>query len=119
MSFVEPSRSRSEFPEVQSGLDPWSRAELPAPPAPKGLRWIATVGPGVIVLGHSIGSGEFLLGTFLACVAVLLVGTRIERTLEILNWILLTAILGGFLVLAFLFVGARDVGRRGRRVLRL
>jgi hypothetical protein len=205
MSFVEPGRPRSEFPEVRSGLDPWSRSELPTPPTPKGLRWIGTVGPGVIVLGLSIGSGEFLLGpaafvkyglallwvtlvavflqtvfntelmrytlatgepaltgfmrtrpsstmwawfyavlafpigasawagnaagaifflftgrlagpadsnavyaigvgTFLACVAVLLIGTRIERTLEVLNWILLTAILGGFLLLAFLFV---------------
>ena len=26
----EEHRQRSEFPEVQSGLDPWSRAELPA-----------------------------------------------------------------------------------------
>lgn len=32
------------------------------PPAPKGLGWLGVVGPGVIVLGLSIGSGEFLLG---------------------------------------------------------
>jgi hypothetical protein len=38
------------------------RADLPAAPAPKGLGWLAAVGPGVIVLGVSIGSGEFLLG---------------------------------------------------------
>jgi hypothetical protein len=43
-------------------LPPWTRAELPAPPAPKGLGWLAVCGPGVIVLGLSIGSGEFLLG---------------------------------------------------------
>src|SRR5258705_13648845 len=49
-------------PEARSGLDPWVRATLPAPPAPKGLGWVATVGPGVIVLGLSIGGGEFLLG---------------------------------------------------------
>ena len=29
---------------------------------PKGLGWLGVVGPGVIVLGVSIGSGEFLLG---------------------------------------------------------
>src|SRR5262245_31475863 len=45
-----------------SGLDPWEQAELPPAPTPKGLAWLGVVGPGVIVLGSSIGSGEFLLG---------------------------------------------------------
>ena len=49
-------------PESRSGLEPWSRAELPEPPRPKGLQWMGVVGPGVIVLGASIGSGEYLLG---------------------------------------------------------
>ena len=48
--------------ETRTGLDPWVRAEMPAPPMPKGLGWLAVVGPGVIVLGAAIGSGEFLLG---------------------------------------------------------
>jgi len=193
-------------PEARSGLDPWVPSTLPAPPAPKGLQWIGVVGPGVIVLGMSIGSGEFLLGpavfvryglsllwvsavaillqtvfnlevmrytlatgepvftgfmrtrpsstawawvyatlyflqvgwpawagtaaaaifflgarrlagpddataiyligvgTFLACVAVLSVGRRIERTLELLNWVMVVCILGGFVVLAALLV---------------
>jgi hypothetical protein len=184
------------------------RAELPAPPTPKGLGWLGVVGPGVIVLGVSIGSGEFLLGpavfvrhglsllwvttiavllqtvfntevmrytlatgepvftgfmrtrpsstgwawvyaalyflqvgwpawagtaagaifflfarrlagpgdtaaiyyigvsTFLICVGVLSIGRRIERTLELLNWVLIVSILGGFLVLAVVFVPA-------------
>jgi hypothetical protein len=43
-------------------LAPWSRADLPEPPVPRGLQWIGVCGPGVIVLGMSIGSGEFLLG---------------------------------------------------------
>ena len=192
--------------EARSGLDPWTPAQLPAPPVPKGLSWIGVVGPGVIVLGLSIGSGEFLLGptafvrhgltllwvttvavflqtvfntevvrytlatgepaftgfmrtrpgasfwawfysilyflqsgwpawagtaagaifylfagqlatpadrdvvymigvgTFLATVCVLLIGSRIERTLEILNWVLVICILGGFLTLALMFV---------------
>ena len=194
--------------EARSGLDPWVRADLPAPPTPKGLGWLGVVGPGVIVLGVSIGSGEFLLGpavfvrhglsllwvttvavllqtvfntevmrytlatgepvftgfmrtrpsstgwawvyaalyflqvgwpawagtaagaifflfarrlagpgdaaaiyyigvsTFLICVGVLSIGRRIERTLEVLNWVLIVSILGGFLVLAVFFVPA-------------
>ena len=194
--------------QSRSGLDPWVSAELPAPPAPRGLGWIGVVGPGVIVLGLSIGTGEFLLGpavfvrhglallwvtgiaiflqtvfntevmrytvatgepvvtgfmrtrpsaaawawfyallyflqvgwpawaanaagamfflgtqqlagpaddamvygigigTFLACVAVLLVGRRIERTLELVNWVMVACILGSFLVLAAVFVPA-------------
>ncbi len=185
------------------------RAELPPPPLPRGLGWVGVVGPGVIVLGISIGSGEFLLGpaafvrhglsllwvtgaaiflqtvfntelmrytvatgepvftgfmrtppsargwacfytvlyvlqvgwpawaanaagaifflaarrvagpadaaavyligvgTFLACVGILLVGRRIARTLELLNWLLIAGILGSFLVLAALFVPLR------------
>jgi hypothetical protein len=192
--------------ESRSGLEPWSHADLPAPPAPRGLGWLAAVGPGVIVLGLSIGSGEFLLGpaafvryglpllwvagvavflqtvfnmelmrytmatgepaftgfmrtrphatfwawaytvlyilqfgwpawagtaagaifflaggkppapadrdivyligvgTFLLCVLILLIGRRIERTLELLNWVLITVILTAFVVLAVLLV---------------
>ena len=48
--------------EVRSGLDPWDRADLPVPPAPQGFRWFKAVGPGVIVLGISVGSGKFPLG---------------------------------------------------------
>jgi hypothetical protein len=49
-------------PESRSGLDPWRRAELPEAPRPRGIGWFAAVGPGVIVLGGAIGSGEFLVG---------------------------------------------------------
>lgn len=194
-------------------LQPWQRADLPEPPMPKGLSWIGVCGPGVIVLGLSIGSGEFLLGpatfvkyglsllwvtvvavffqtifntelmrytvatgepvvtgfmrtrpgstfwawfyallyflqigwpawaataagaifflfagrlaappadataiyligvgTFLACVLLLLLGKRIARTLELLNWILVTVILGGFLALSLIYVPAGTWG---------
>ena len=179
---------------------------MPVPPSPTGLGWFAVVGPGVIVLGTAIGSGEFLLGpavfvryglsllwvtvlatvlqtifntevmrytvatgepvftgfmrtrpsstmwawiyvtlyflqfgwpafaataagavfflfqgqlpaasdsstiyfigvgTFLACAAVLSFGRRIERTLEILNWVLVVCILSVFLLMAVVFV---------------
>jgi Mn2+/Fe2+ NRAMP family transporter len=192
--------------EARSGIQPWHRANMPVPPAPTGLGWLGVVGPGVIVLGSAIGSGEFLLGpavfvryglsllwitvvatvlqtifntevmrytlatgepvftgfmrtrpsstmwawvyvtlyllqfgwpafaataagaifflvqgqlpapsdsatiyyigvgTFLACAAVLCFGRRIERTLEMLNWVLVGCILSGFFVLALLFV---------------
>ena len=194
--------------EARSGLSPWALAELPEPPKPRGLGWVSVVGPGVIVLGVSIGSGEFLLGPavfvrhgltllwvttvavvlqalfnlevmrytlatgepvftgfmrtrpsstiwavvytvlyllqhgwpvfagtaagalfflvarrlpgpadsgaiyaigvgmFLAVVFFLLIGRRIVRTLEVLNWILVATTLGGFLILALMFVPA-------------
>jgi hypothetical protein len=195
--------------EVETNRD-WQLAELPVPPRPQGLGWLKAVGPGVIALGVSIGSGEFLLGpatfvqhgfsllwvvliaivfqtifntevmrytlatgepvfsgfmrtrpsstlwawvyvalyflqvgwpawagtaaaamfylvvqrlpdasadatttyvigvaAFLAVVVILSVGKRIEHTLEILNWILVTTTIGGFLVLAVVFVPAQ------------
>ena len=193
-------------PEAASGLPAWTAAELPEPPNPRGIQWLGVVGPGVIVLGLSIGSGEFILGpatfvkhglsllwvtlvaialqtvfnlelmrytvatgepvftgfmrtrpsakvwavfyaglyflqagwpawaataagavfflferrmataadastvyyigcaSFFLCVLVLLLGRRIERTLELLNWVLVACILGSFLVLALVFV---------------
>ena len=47
------------------------------------------------------------VGTFLACVAILSFGRRIERTLELLNWVLVAAILGSFLILSIMFVPLR------------
>lgn len=198
--------SSHEAPEARSGLDPWQRKDMPVPPMPRGLGWMAVVGPGVIVLGASIGSGEFLLGpavfvrhglsllwvtgiaiflqtifntelmrytlatgepaftgfmrtrpnstmwawiysglyflqvgwpawagnaagaifflfarrlatpedastvyyigvcAFLVCVAILLFGKRIERTLELFNWVLVICIISSFIVLALMFV---------------
>ncbi len=48
--------------EARTGLDPWGKGELPAPPDTSGLKILKVVGPGAIVLGASIGSGEWLLG---------------------------------------------------------
>jgi hypothetical protein len=47
------------------------------------------------------------VATFLVCVAILSFGRRIEKTLELLNWVLIAAILGSFLVLALVFVPSR------------
>ena len=207
-------------PEARTGLAPWRVGELPHAPRPRGLGWFSAIGPGVIVLGVSIGSGEFLLGPaafvkyglsllwvvgvaallqtllnvelmrytmatgepiftgfmrtrphatfwawfyaalyflqmgwpgwagaaagavfflfakrlpvagesgtvyaigvalFLLCGAVLMIGRRIERTLELLNWIMVALIIGGLGLLALLFVplstwGAAVVGFAG------
>ena len=198
--------------EARSGLDAWRNAELPPAPEPKGFGWFAAVGPGVIILGAAIGSGEFLVGPaamvkygltmlwvvgiavtlqtllnlelmrytmatgepvftgfmrtrpnstfwawfyvilyilqmgwpgwagtaagaafflfarrlpgpeetgivyaigvglFLVCGLILLVGRRIERTLELLNWVLVTIILVGLGALAIMFVPAATWG---------
>src|SRR5262245_6525449 len=192
--------------EARSGLDPWRIDELPHAPRPRGLGWFSAIGPGVIALGVSIGSGECLfgpaafvkyglsllwvvgvaallqtllnvelmrytmatgepivsglmgtkphatfglkylpvlyflqmgwpgwagaaagavfflfakrlptsgeagvvygigVGLFLLCGLILLVGRRIERTLEFLNWIMVAVIIGGMGTLALMFV---------------
>lgn len=202
------SQSPSPAPEAQSGLDPWRIDELPPAPVPRGFGWFSAVGPGVIALGVSIGSGEFLLGPaafvkyglsllwvvgvaallqtllnlevmrytlatgepvftgfmrtrphstfwawfysilfflqmgwpgwagaaagalfflwakrlpggaetgtvyligvglFLMCGLILMIGRRIERTLEYLNWIMVSLIIGGLGLLALMFVPA-------------
>ena len=55
------------------------------------------------------------VAAFLGCVAILTVGRRIERTLEILNWVLVVTILGGFFILTLLFAPGARVARGGRR----
>jgi hypothetical protein len=58
-------------------------------------------GDGDVNTIYSIG-----VAAFLVCTGILSVGKRVERTLELLNWVLVAAILGGFLVLAVVFVPA-------------
>jgi hypothetical protein len=42
---------------------PWESAQLPPPPALKGWRlWVGLVGPGIVLAGTAIGSGEWLFG---------------------------------------------------------
>ena len=56
--------------------------------------------------GLEQGNQVYLIGvgTFVLCAGILLFGKRIERTLEILNWVLVVVIIGGFLILAAIFV---------------
>ena len=62
-------------------------------------------GPGQETIVYLIG-----VGTFALCIGILLFGRRIERTLELLNWVLVAAIIGGFLILAAIFVSAETWG---------
>jgi hypothetical protein len=63
-------------------------------------------GPGDATTVYLIG-----VGAFLACVGLLLFGRRIERTLEILNWVLVTGILGTLFVMCLMFArGDRWLG---------
>ena len=55
--------------------------------------------------------------TFLACAGLLLIGRRIERTLELLNWVLVRDILGGFPGARAALRSGADVARRRRRAL--
>jgi hypothetical protein len=59
-------------------------------------------GPGDGDAVYAIG-----VGTFLLCVSLLVAGRRVERTLEWLNWILVTCTLGGFVVIALWSGSAR------------
>jgi hypothetical protein len=50
------------------------------------------------------------VGAFLTCIAILLLGRRIARTLELLNWALVAVIIGGFFVLGLIYVPAGTWG---------
>ena len=43
-------------------LPPWDVGALPPPPAGGWRIWVGLLGPGVVMAGTSIGSGEWLLG---------------------------------------------------------
>src|SRR5262249_9113312 len=50
-------------PKVEAGaLPPWDVGQLPPPPMAGWRLWVALLGPGVVLAGTSIGSGEWLLG---------------------------------------------------------
>jgi hypothetical protein len=55
----------------------------------------------------------YLIGVcgFLLCGAILMVGRRIERTLELLNWLLLVMVMSGLGLLVALFVSGGTWGR--------
>ena len=62
---VEPSLASENIDggrEAGRYLPEWTRGDLPTPP-PGGWRlWVGLIGPGVVLAGTSIGSGEWLFG---------------------------------------------------------
>jgi hypothetical protein len=48
--------------EAGKFLAPWQKGNLPDPPRPGWRLWIGLVGPGIVLAGTSIGSGEWLFG---------------------------------------------------------
>jgi hypothetical protein len=62
-----PSETVSALPHsdltVPAGrLPPWRVDQLPEPPRPGWRLWVGLIGPGVVLAGTSIGSGEWLFG---------------------------------------------------------
>ena len=53
-----------DAPVVKAGryLPPWQKDDLPDPPRPGWRLWIGLIGPGIVLAGTSIGSGEWLFG---------------------------------------------------------
>src|SRR5437899_3255088 len=43
-------------------LQPWTVGELPPSPPQGWRRWLSVIGPGVLLAGASIGTGEWLFG---------------------------------------------------------
>ncbi len=88
---VSPSGQR-DGAVLAGELPPWEEAELPAPPPFTFGNVLAIIGPGAILLGTSIGSGEWLLGP-----------ATVARYGLALFWIVtLSAILQVFLNMEFL-----------------
>lgn len=74
-----------------------------------GAMFFAGAGRLPIAADHDL---VFLCGVviYLLCFGILLFGRRIERTLEVMNWVLITIIMSGLLVLAVAF-GAGEAWR--------
>jgi hypothetical protein len=43
-------------------LPHWTKGDLPSPPRAGWRLWIGLIGPGIVLAGTSIGSGEWLFG---------------------------------------------------------
>jgi hypothetical protein len=63
MALSKNDRSCAPSPRVSAGLlPPWDVGELPQPPKIGWRTGLALVGPGIVLAGTSIGSGEWLFG---------------------------------------------------------
>jgi hypothetical protein len=62
MPGLTPQSSETDATVPGGMLAPWKVGQLPAPPRPGWRLWIGLLGPGVVLAGTSIGSGEWLFG---------------------------------------------------------
>ena len=63
MPHINPSSHEETSPNVAAGaLAPWDVGELPQPPKIGWRTGLALIGPGIVLAGTSIGSGEWLFG---------------------------------------------------------
>jgi hypothetical protein len=63
MSTTNTATAAPDAPTVAAGaLPPWHVADLPPPPRAGWRLWIGLLGPGIVLAGTSIGSGEWLFG---------------------------------------------------------
>ena len=58
-----PEQPDAADPKVEAGaLPPWDVGNLPPPPAGGWRIWVGLLGPGIVLAGSGIGSGEWLFG---------------------------------------------------------
>jgi hypothetical protein len=64
MSFESPRAAAGPAVETQIDryLPRWEIGDLPDPPRPGWRLWVGLIGPGIVLAGTSIGSGEWLFG---------------------------------------------------------
>ncbi len=64
MPSERPPAIEEQVPEIRADryLPPWQIGDLPEPPRPGWKLWVGLIGPGIVLAGTSIGSGEWLFG---------------------------------------------------------
>ena len=94
-----------QSPQPSQGLPGWGAGELP--PAPSKSSWSGLVGPGLVIVGASIGGGEWIFGSVISAryggvvmwVAGLSIAFQVVYNLAVMRYTLFTGepILVGFL----------------------
>jgi len=60
---IESAKTPKQSDSIPAGMLPaWTVGDLPRPPGRGWRRWLSVIGPGVLLAGASIGSGEWLFG---------------------------------------------------------
>ena len=61
MSTADPQPARADT-AASGSLEPWGTGDLPPPPGGGWRLWVGMLGPGVVIAGTSVGTGEWLAG---------------------------------------------------------